>query len=519
MTNGDEHTFILLNLEQKFVPHAKQFSSFRDSGQAPSRLRPLTNGSRNGDLVMLSKGVGCVLVLVWAFASVRAAGALRSELVVSGFVKPLFAVAPPGDTNRLFVLEQHSGNIKIVDLATGSVKPTPFLVVSNILKGSEQGLLGLAFHPDYATNGLFYINHVAPGGGTGGHTEVNRYRVEGDPASSDRANATSKTLVLSFNQPEANHNGGWLGFGKDGYLYISTGDGGGANDVHGSPGNGQSRNTFLGKILRIDVDQGERYGIPESNPYRGSLSMTNEVWAFGLRNPWRCSFDRETGDLWIGDVGQDTREEVDVIPAGVGGLNFGWRPREGSIQNAVYPRETPVTAAIEPVYDYTHGSGRSITGGYVYRGSKIAELRGKYVFADYSSARFWEITPSGTNGMTREITAELNPNPKQINSVSSFGEDASGEIYICDYTDGQIFRIASSNVAITVQATQSANGDLQISFNASASQSYALESIEALGTASAAWTVVTNVPAGNSRLVQLTQPVTGAQRYFRLRTP
>jgi glucose/arabinose dehydrogenase len=450
-----------------------------------------------------------------------ASAAVKVELVASGFSRPLFVVSPPGDTNRLFVPEEHTGRIRIINLAAKTVNPIPFLTVSNIVSGGdEQGLLGLAFHPGYATNGYFYVNYVAPGGGAAGHTEVTRFHVNGDPRSSDVADPSSKKVLLTFNQPESNHNGGWLAFGPDGYLYISAGDGGGAYDAHGSFGNGQNRNTMLGKILRIDVDNGDPYGIPDGNPFKGSLSMQNEIWAFGLRNPWRCSFDRLTGDLWIGDVGQDTREEIDLIPAGAGGLNFGWRPREGIIQTSRYANEKPVTAAVEPIFDYGHnGAGASVTGGYVYRGTKLPELQGKYIFGDYVVGKFWTITPNGTNSVAaEEITSQIN-SPKQIGGLSSFGEDASGELYICDLADGQIFRIVSlAPPGITLSAVRAITGDLQITFNANASQAYVLEASDQLPSQNS-WTTVTNVLAAPARSVTLSAPVTGAQRYFRLRAP
>jgi glucose/arabinose dehydrogenase len=345
--------------------------------------------------------------------------------------------------------------------------------------------------------------------------------VQGDPATSNLADPSSKSLVLSFPQPESNHNGGWLGFGPDGFLYIASGDGGGGNDVHGIPGNGQSRNTLLGKILRINVTGAESYTIPEGNPYSEDPSFKKEIWAFGLRNPWRCSFDRETGDLWVGDVGQDTREEIDIIPAGVGGLNFGWRPREGNIQNPYgpYAQESPVTPAVGPVFDYSHSLGSSVTGGYVYRGSRIPEARGKYIFADYASARFWETTPNGTNGTTREITSELNPTPRQIVSISSFGEDAEGELYICSLSSGRIFKIVSASPPrISLAAERAENGDLLVTFGAAAGQNYTLEASE-VASMEMTWTTVTNIPAGTARSVTLSQPVTETARYFRLRTP
>jgi glucose/arabinose dehydrogenase len=463
------------------------------------------------------QGVGWKALLLGLITLANTHGALRSELVASGFVKPLFAVSPPGDTNRLFILEQHTGRIRIIDLASKTVKSTPFMIVTNLLTGNEQGLLGLAFHPNFASNGFFYINQVSRGGAAG-KTEISRYQVGGDPMTTDVADRSTRQLLLTFDQPESNHNGGWMGFGPDGFLYISSGDGGGADDRHGNPGNGQGRNTLLGKILRIDVNVEQGYGIPDGNPYKGADSMRNEIWAFGLRNPWRCSFDRETGELWIADVGQGEREEIDVMPAGTGGLNFGWRVREGLKQNRSYPNEVTVTPATDPIHDYSHSFGLSVTGGYVYRGATVPELRGKYIFGDYSSTRFWTLNREGTNVVVTEVTSELNPSPKQINSLSSFGEDAAGEIYICDHTDGQIYRIASTTPSgISLQAARVEEG-LQISFPAAENQEYVLESSESLGP-QYSWTTLTNVPAESARTVSLTQPVTGTARYFRVRTP
>ena len=242
---------------------------------------------------------------------------LTTQIVKTGFSLPVFVCAPPGDATRLFVIEQHSGAIKIIHLADGSV--STFVTVTGVTTGGEQGLLGMAFHPQYATNGFFYVNYTTTGGGAAGKTVVARYHA----TDADNADAASRTPILSFNQPEENHNGGWIGFGSDGFLYIAAGDGGGGNDQHGSIGNGQDRTTLLGKILRIDVDSASPYAIPTTNPFFGSTSMAQEIWAFGLRNPWRCSFDRANGNLWIGDVGQGAREEIDFIANGTAGKNFG----------------------------------------------------------------------------------------------------------------------------------------------------------------------------------------------------
>jgi glucose/arabinose dehydrogenase len=276
-------------------------------------------------------------VLLWCCTLNAGAASfdLATEEVGTGFTKPIAVVAAPGVSNRLFVVEQHSGQIRILDPVSKTIAATPFVTVSGVTTGSEQGLLGLAFDPNYTTNGRFYVNCTRSGaaagdssGSGGGHTEILRYTANGSPTSPTTAG--SETLVLAFNQPENNHNGGWIGFGPDGKFYIATGDGGGGGDAHGSIGNAQNRANLLGKILRIDLAS-LPYSIPSDNPYFGNGSgFRQEIWCWGLRNPWRCAFDRTTGDLWMGDVGQNAYEEVSVCPAGQKDLNYGWRVWEGA---------------------------------------------------------------------------------------------------------------------------------------------------------------------------------------------
>jgi glucose/arabinose dehydrogenase len=476
---------------------------------------------------MSLQGVRCrwLSVAFLTFLSVlseSAAAGFKSEVVVSNLSRPLFACAPPGDINRLFVLEQHTGRIRIVDLSTRTIKGTFMTVTNQSTSGNEQGLLGLAFHPKYPENGYFYVNVTRRSDGA---TEITRYQATGAPVTSESAATSTAKSILSFSQPESNHNGGWMGFGPDGFLYISSGDGGGGDDRHGTTGNGQSRTTLLGKILRIDIDNGELYAIPDGNPYKDHATFRREIWAFGLRNPWRCSFDRLTGDLWIGDVGQSTREEIDIAPAGLGGLNFGWRPREGAIQNPAFPNETPVTPAVGPVFDYDNSSvGISVTGGYVYRGEAIPELQGKYICADYGSTRFWMITPNGTNGTATEITAQVNPGTattKPIKSVSSFGEDGNGEVYVCELAAGRLHKIVPATAGAPSIGTTFDRGSSEfvLNFSAAAGQSYTLQARESLESGSS-WTLVTNIPSGTAnRTVALTNSVTGQQRYFRLTVP
>jgi glucose/arabinose dehydrogenase len=363
---------------------------------------------------------------------------LTTELVVSGLTKPVQVVAAPNDYDRIFIVEQRSGStgrIKIYNLDTGTLNSTPFLSVS-VNTSSEQGLLGLAFHPDYESNGYFYINYTASGG-----TYIKRYTVSSNP---DIADSGSAYTIMTFSQPYSNHNGGWLGFGPDGYLYIGTGDGGSGGD----PGNRAQdiTNQKLGKMLRIDVDGGSPYAIPSSNPFVG-VTGDDEIWAYGLRNPWRCNFDRETGDLWIGDVGQNAHEEITFQPASSsGGENYGWRCYEG---NNTYNTSgcSSSSTMVFPIWDYSHSSGCSVTGGSVYRGAAIPSLHGTYFFGDYCTSKIWSLRYDGLNVSDyQDRTSELAPSGSSISSIVGFGEDAAGEIYICDL-GGEVFKIIPEAVS------------------------------------------------------------------------
>ena len=378
-----------------------------------------------------------VLVL-WLLPYCSAAFALSTELVGSGFVSPLYVTAPPSDSERLFVVEQ-AGTIKILDLQFQTVRPTPFLTITGVSSGGERGLLGLAFHPNYASNGFFYVNLT----NAAGNTEIRRYRVSaGDP---NVADPTSNLLILTFAQPFSNHNGGWIGFGpNDNFLYIASGDGGSSNDPQN---NAQNKNSLLGKILRIDVNKTTRranYGIPRGNPFfrRGGAP---EVWDFGLRNPWRCSFDRQNGNFWIADVGQNAREEIDFEPANdEGRRNYGWRAKEGSVDNPAVIDKIP-RKAVDPIYDYQHGSGplegNCVTGGYVYRGSSIPALQGTYFFADFISGNIWSFRYDGQQiSDFQNRLAELTPAEGNFSLFSSFGEGGTGELYIVSHA-GDIFKI------------------------------------------------------------------------------
>lgn len=371
-------------------------------------------------------------------ASVAAQTApFTSALFASGFDAPLLITAPPGDGARVFVVEQ-KGKVRIVK--NGALLAQSFLDLSGLVSapptgGNEQGLLGLAFHPLYANNGYLYVNYTD----LAGASVVARYRVSPQP---DLADPGSGVILLQVAQPFRNHNGGNLAFGpKDGYLYIGLGDGGSANDPNG---NAQSGATLLGKMLRIDVDQGSPYAVPATNPFVGNPAFKPEIWALGLRNPWRFSFDRQTGDLYIADVGQNAREEVDFQPHGSpGGENYGWRCMEGSLCTGLSGCACNGPGLTLPIHEYPHAQGCSITGGHVYRGTAISGLQGTYFFADFCSNRIWSFRYSG-NALTEftDRTVELDSGAGFcVRTVTSFGEDALGELYIANREDGLIFKI------------------------------------------------------------------------------
>jgi glucose/arabinose dehydrogenase len=377
-----------------------------------------------------------------------ASGPLATIRVASGLARPLFVTAVPGDTTRIFILEQYTGNILIVK--NGHLLARPFLTIPGLPTGSEQGLLGLAFHPNYAGNGYLYVTCTRASDGA---ATLRRFHVSGDP---DRADSLSGTVLLAVPHPQSNHNGGWVAFGPDGYLYMTLGDGGNGGDQgpghDPNIGNAQSDTTRLGKMLRLDVNGGFPYAIPPGNPFSGAGSPRNEFWAKGLRNAWRCSFDRQTGDLYIADVGQDTWEEIDFQPAaGPGGRNYGWRNLEGfATYNCPGPCDT--SAFTPPIFVYPHFgaiSGCAIAGGYCYRGAAIPSLQGTYLFSDYCTAHIWSLKVVGgvATGFT-DLNSQLSPSAGgfTFSAVTSFGEDARGEMYFVDQgsgTDGQVFKIVT----------------------------------------------------------------------------
>ncbi len=350
--------------------------------------------------------------------------------IATDLTSPIGIVSARDGTNRLFIVQQ-TGQIRI--LANGVIVQEPFIDLSAATSaGGERGLLGLAFHPNYACDGRFFVNYTDPKG----NTIVEAYRVS--PSDPDRADPEPLARLLNIDQPFPNHNGGDLAFGPDGLLYIGTGDGGLAGDPFG---NGQRLDTELGKLLRIDVDRpqaGRAYGIPSGNCIGCPADPLPEIYAYGLRNPWRFSFDRATGDLWIGDVGQGAYEEIDHIGAGAGsGANFGWNVMEGL---HCYPAGSTCarTGLTLPVAEYDHSLGDcSITGGFVYRGSTIPGLQGWYLASDYCTGRIRAVNPAqpGTPAIL------LEPN----RTIASFGEDEQGELYVADSTRGRIAQVVNAN--------------------------------------------------------------------------
>ena len=356
----------------------------------------------------------------------------------SGFNDPV-SIANAGD-NRLFIVEQ-AGRIKIID--QGIVQTTPFLNITSIVNDSqsEQGLLGLAFHPNYASNGYFYVYYTSnvSTGSTGKQTTISRFNVSSTNA--NIADPNSEVVILTIDQPYWNHNGGCIAFGPDNYLYIGMGDGGSGGDPDNYAQNTQS---LLGKMLRIDIDNGNPYSIPSDNPFLGSINTLEEIWSIGLRNPWRFSFDSQTGDMWIGDVGQNAWEEISYEEAGSGGgRNYGWRCYEGF---APYNPNGCNGNYTDPVHVYVNdgfggSSGCSVTGGYVYRGNQYPNLVGHYIFADYCSGKFYTIYDNmGGAGWT--TTTQPNTNYY----VSAFGEDVNGELYFSDLGSGRIYSIIDNSV-------------------------------------------------------------------------
>lgn len=357
--------------------------------------------------------------------------AIQLEEVAAGFTAPVYVTGPDDGTGRLFVVER-PGVIRIID--DGAVVPEPFLDISGIVESgsSEQGLLSVAFPPDFGQSGEFYVYYTARSDEGVGDNTIARHRVLADDP--DRADPASGEVLLRLTDFRVNHNGGQLQFGPDGFLYAGFGDGGGGGDPEG---NAQNPETIFGSLIRIDAETSEGpYGIPGDNPFAASDGGAPEVWAWGLRNPWRFSFDRATGDLFIGDVGQGAMEEVNWLPAGSpGGANFGWNILEGS---TCFRSESCETSGMTmPVAEYPHDFGCSVVGGYVYRGEREPALAGVYLFADFCSGLVWGMVPGDAGNW---VVSE--PTPTDVR-ITSFGEDASGELYLTAIS-GEVFRVTGA---------------------------------------------------------------------------
>ena len=373
-----------------------------------------------------------LILFVLFYLNISYAQDIELELFASNLDRPV-NIKHAGD-DRLFVVEQ-DGLIKIIN-ANGTIETAPFLDIDSRVRstGNEQGLLGLAFHPDYTNNGYFFVNYI----NNSGNTVIARFSRDGvNPSIAD---PDSELIILDYNQPESNHNGGELAFGTDGYLYISSGDGGGGGD---QDNNSQNLGVFLGKLLRIDVNNStvaEPYNIPADNPFISDPNANDEIWAYGLRNPWKFSFDRSTNDLWIGDVGQNAREEINfTLSTDTGGLNYGWRCYEGNntFNTSGCPSADNLTF---PVSDYAHTNNRcSITGGYVYRGSEYPNFEGLYFFADVCSQEI---------GYLRFENESWNSTFESFSgSWVAFGEDINGELYVSNLS-GNIFKLTDSTLGV-----------------------------------------------------------------------
>lgn len=388
----------------------------------------------------------------------QAPPAIKTKNILTNLNYPNGVTHAPGDKCRLFVTEK-PGFIKVIDISgaapalIGTFLNIDSLVGNGSTTSDERGLLGLAFHPDYWNNGYFFVNYT----NNSGNTVIARYQVSADP---NVANASSALILMTVSQPFVNHNGGWMEFGPDGYLYISFGDGGSGGDPSG---NGQNINTKLGKLLRIAPNvtgDSPTYTNPIDNPFVG-VTGDDTIWAFGLRNPWRCCFDRATGDLYIGDVGQDAREEIDFQLAGLpGGRNYGWRCMEANGCTGLSGCTCNGPTLTLPVKEYLQvsgtGGGNCVIGGRVYRGCAIPGLDGFYIHGDYANNNVWamRVSPAGVVSDWTVLNSQVSPSLSgtTVNSVVSFGEDANGEIYIVKHssaTTGGIFKIVPAGGEVT----------------------------------------------------------------------
>ena len=367
---------------------------------------------------------------------------IKAEPVVTGLSSPVDITHAGDGSGRLFIVLQ-GGRIVIFDGV--QILSPPFLDITSLVSsGGERGLLGAAFHPNYVGNGFFYVSYTD----TTGASVIARYSVSLDP---NRADPTSGVIILTIPQPFSNHNGGQLHFGPDGYLYIGVRDGGSGGDPQK---NGQDLGTLLGKILRIDVDSGLPFTVPPDNPFVGIIGARDEIWSFGLRNPWRFSFDRLTGDMFIGDVGQNSWEEVNFQPStSTGGENYGWRLMEG--KSCFNPTTNCNNGTLTlPILVYNHSVGCSVTGGYRYRGSKNPNLNGLYLYGDFCTGLIWGAQEDGPGGWNTTVLLDTNF------SISTFGEDESGEIYFAHLsaTNGAIYKVVQSTTSNNSASASSGGG-------------------------------------------------------------
>jgi len=443
------------------------FISLLNDGSNILAIHGLNDGATSSDFLILPRLIATdTLPPVWPD--------LQLGTPITTASSPVALTHAPDESERLFIVER-GGRIRIWE--GGALRTFLDLrssVNTNDSGGDERGLLGLAFSPGYATNGHFYVNYISSSSSPRGSTVVSRFTVS--PTNPDDGIETSEEVILVIPQPEPNHNGGQINFGPDGFLYIGMGDGGGAGDVHGSTGNGQANDTFLGKMLRIDVegppDPGSPYAVPADNPFLLDPQVPDEIWAFGLRNPWRWSFDRKTGDMYIADVGQYEWEEVNFVPAAsTGGENFQWRRIEGF---NTFNSGTQITkgTSTDPVFEYDHNAGSSITGGYVYRGQEHPRMNGIYFFGDYNSGRIWGLQqdPSG-NWIDRQLL-------ETSLRISSFGEDGKGNLYVASLFTGAIHRLSDTRGEAYLQVTSASftpAGEAQIGFGSEIGKRYQLQ--------------------------------------------
>ncbi len=368
-----------------------------------------------------------------ALFTIDAHAAATWNRVLTNLASPVDITHAGDGSGRLFVAQQ-GGRIRVIK--DGVLQATPFLDLGALTAANgEQGLLGIAFHPQYATNGRFVVNYTRAGDGA---TVIARYTAS--VANPDGADPASAVILLTIAQPYGNHNGGAVKFGPDGFLYIGMGDGGSANDPEGRA---QDRTSLLGKLLRIDIDGGTPYAIPPGNPWANGTGGRAEIFALGLRNPWRMSFDRVTGDFWTGDVGQGAQEEIDFLAAGTGaGANFGWRVVEGtSCTGLAGPVACNSATLTAPVITYSHNLGCSVTGGFVYRGTEVPSLAGRYVYGDFCSGRLWAATRNGAAWTAAQLG-------DTAFGISAFGEDEAGELYFADYGSGSLYKFAETPVEV-----------------------------------------------------------------------